>query len=428
MFSQLKKRLILLYAVTSSIILTVIIIGISILNYKQNNDQEKVLFQKNSEQIVEKIRSDHIINNAWMLQMQSDNDYIIVVEENSKELSGYNKKDAVAEKELLVQDIKKQAVRDGIRLDRRPLYSRVEKTSVYTLDLEGRKSYLGMATLLPKGNGWMNIMIFSGNELRHSIQLGQLLIFVLIDLIGVTALSLMSTFYIRKVIRPLEEGQEKQNAFIAAASHELRSPMTVIKTGVAAIREDITKVEQFLPHVEGECNRMTRLINDMLVLASADAMTWKLKKEPLDMETLLIECYDMLCSCMNTKKQEIALELPEEQLPRINGDRERILQVITILADNAISYSPEGATILLRAFVQKHYFVIEVEDHGCGISDESKKHVFERFYRGDQSRMEKKHFGLGLSIARELVELHQGEINVKDTPGGGATFVIRLPI
>ena len=428
MFSQLKKRLILLYAVTSSIILTVIIIGISILNYKQNNDQEKVLFQKNSEQIVEKIRSDHIVNNAWMLQMQSDNDYIIVVEENGKELPGYNKKEAATEKELLVRGMKEQAAREGIRLDRRPLYSKVEKTSVFTLNLEGRKSYLGLATLLPNDNGWMNIMIFSGNELRLSIQLGQLLLFVLIDLVGMIALSLMSTLYIRRVIRPLEEGQEKQNAFIAAASHELRSPLTVIKTGVAAIREDITKAEQFLPHVEGECSRMTRLINDMLVLASADAMTWKLKKELIDMETLLIESYDMLCSCMNTKKQEIVLELPEEQLPRMNGDRERILQVITILADNAISYSPEGASILLRAFAQKHYFVIEVEDHGCGISDESKRRIFERFYRGDQSRMEKKHFGLGLSIARELVELHQGEISVKDTPGGGATFVVRLPI
>jgi signal transduction histidine kinase len=92
-----------------------------------------------------------------------------------------------------------------------------------------------------------------------------------------------------------------------------------------------------------------------------------------------------------------------------------------------MSYTPSGGRIALRAYNQKHCVVIEVEDHGSGISEEHKTHVFERFYRGDQSRNEKKHFGLGLSIAKELAELHQGDIVIRDTMGGGATFVVRLP-
>lgn len=427
MFTKLKRRLILLYGVTSSIILSIIILGISVLNYRQNNEQEKVLFGKNAEQIVEKVRSDNIINNAWMLQVQIENDYIVIVEENKKRLSAFNqteKKDI----DRLITRLKELAAAEGVNTDRKPLYSRVEKTSVFPLEIHTGESYLGIATVIPKNSGWLTIMVISGNGRRSDAQLGQLLLFMLIDLIGVAALFLISTLYIGRVIKPLEEGQQKQIAFIAAASHELRSPLTVIKTGVTAIREDITKADQFLPHVEGECTRMTRLINDMLLLATADTKTWNLKMELMDMDTLLIECYDMICSCLNEKQTEISLELPEERLSLVNGDRERIKQILTILLDNAMSHTPKNASIIVRAYNQKRYVVIEVEDHGKGIPEVEKKLVFERFYRGDQSRNEKKHFGLGLSIAKELAELHQGDILVRDTPGGGATFVFRLPV
>ena len=93
-----------------------------------------------------------------------------------------------------------------------------------------------------------------------------------------------------------------------------------------------------------------------------------------------------------------------------------------------MSYTPKGERIVLRAYQQKRYMVIEVEDHGKGMSEEEKKHVFERFYRGDQSRTGKKHFGLGLSIAKELAELHKGDILIRNTPGGGSTFVVKLPV
>ncbi len=427
MFQKLKFRLILLYGITSSVILTVILTGISILNYRQNYEQEKLLFQKNAEQIIEKVGSDNIINNAWMLRKQLENDFIVIVEENGKQLSGYSRLETRAVTEELVQRLKEKSAEDGIRLDRRPLYSKVEKTPVLILNTDTGGSYLGFAALIPKYGGWQNIMAFSGNGAKTGAQTVRIFLYSILDLIGVAALFVISTLYIRKVIKPLEEGQEKQNAFVAAASHELRSPLTVIKTGVASIREDLSKAEQFLPHVEGECDRMTRLINDMLLLAAADAKAWKLQKEEVDMDTLLIECYDMVCSCLNRNRAVITLDLPESELYKINGDRERIKQILTILVDNALSHTPVGGRIALRAYHQKRSVVIEVEDHGNGISDEDKKHVFERFYRGDQSRNAKKHFGLGLSIAKELAELHQGEIILRDTPGGGATFAVRFP-
>jgi signal transduction histidine kinase len=319
------------------------------------------------------------------------------------------------------------AAGEGIYLNQRPLYQTIEKTSVYNLQQNIMETNLGMATIIPTNTGWLTIMALYYDRKGIASDFRQIILFVFIDILGAAALFLISSIYINKVLRPLEEGQKKQKEFIAAASHELRSPLTIIKAGISSVREDNSKSDQFLPHIERECDRMTNLINDMLLLASADARTWTFKREQVDMDTLLIESYDMFCSCYNKNNYQLALDLPEEKLHKIIGDRERIKQILTILMDNAMNYSLSGNQITIRAYNQKHCVVIEVEDHGSGIKDEEKKQIFERFYQGDKSRNDKKHFGLGLSIAKELVELHNGDIFVKDTMGGGTTFVLRLP-
>ena len=102
--------------------------------------------------------------------------------------------------------------------------------------------------------------------------------------------------------------------------------------------------------------------------------------------------------------------------------------MIAILLDNAVHYTGEGGGIILRADVSTHSLTIQVEDHGPGIPPENRERIFERFYRADQSRSDRDHFGLGLSIARELAALHGGKLFCRDTPGGGSTFVLELPL
>ncbi len=427
MIKKLKKRLTLIYGITSSMILTIVILGILLLNYYQNYEQTLLQFQKNAGQVAEKIRSDNIINNTWMKKMEQENHLLIIVEEKGKRLNSVSRNTLADNVEASIKRLKQEAEAEGIFLDNRPLSSKVEKTSVFNLNNSRSKLQLGMAVTIPKENSWLSVMVLYHDAKRNSILLRELMMFLFFELVGVVALFLVSSLFIGKVLHPLEEGQRKQVEFIAAASHELRSPLTVIKTGIASIKEDMTKADRFLPHVEGECDRMSRLINEMLLLAAADTNSWELIREQVDMDTLLIECYDMFCTCLNPKHAVITLDLPEEKLCRIYGDKERLKQVLTILVDNAMNHIPEGGRIALRVRQQKHFLRISVEDNGEGISPEDKKHVFERFFRRDQSRTEKQHYGLGLSIAKELVELHHGTITVEDTPGGGATFRLKFP-
>ena len=427
MFHKLKKRLVLWYWVTTSIIMTVIMIGAIFVNMNNYYEQERNLFQKNVENIIEKLRSSKTISTAWFADVWNENHIIIYIEENKTPLSYCNQMISTMDAVANVDEVKEYAVREGISFEQSSLYSLVEKSSVFTLKHSSNDANLGMAVYIPTDTGWLNLTAIYFKSDRFGFLYKQIILFTLIDLIGVAALFLTSYLFIGKVLRPLEEGQKKQIAFVAAASHELRSPLTVIKAGLSSIREDASKMDQFLPHIEGECDRMTRLISDMLLLASTDAKTWSLSGEQIDMDTLLIECYDLFCTCYNNRNYELRLDLPEENLYAIYGDRERIKQILIIIVDNAMSYTPSGGEIVLRAYNQKNHVYVEVEDHGAGISDKNKKQVFERFFKGDQSRSDKKHFGLGLSIAKELIELHEGDVFIKDTAGGGATFVLRIP-
>lgn len=417
----------MLYGVTTSIILTVIVCGVFLILHKQRKEQNQVLFQKNVEQTAEKIRTENIISHSWLIKMQEESHLLIFVEDSGKLLRSYDRTDKNVNSLGMIAKLKELALDEGINLNRKPLFSSTEKTTIYQIQQDGTK-YLGMAMLIARDTGWLNVMAIY-HDANSSNQLIQLLfLFLSIDLIGVAALFLFSNLYIGKVLRPLEEGQKEQTAFIAAASHELRSPLTVIKAGITSLKEDNSKLEQFLPHIEGECDRMSRLISDMLLLASTDAGNWSIQKEAIDMDTLLIESYDTFSILCNEKNCKLTLNLPQESLHSIKGDKERMKQVLTILLDNAMTYTPPGKNITIRAYNRKHSVIIEVEDQGLGIPDEEKKHVFERFYQGDKSRNEKQHFGLGLSIAKELVDLHDGSIYVKNTEGTGATFVLNLPL
>lgn len=245
---------------------------------------------------------------------------------------------------------------------------------------------------------------------------------------GIAALFFVSVLFVTNMLKPIKESQEKQSRFIAAASHELRSPLSVICANNSAIASVTNDSQKFIEGIDKECKRMGRLINDMLILASADAKSWEIKKEPVETDTLLIETYEAFLPLCLQKDHSLSLELPEEALPAIISDKERLKQVLLILLDNALAYSPNNKDIILRSYTNNHFLYLEVQDHGVGIADKDKKLIFDRFYRLDPSRNEKQHFGLGLSIAKEIIQLLGGKLTVRDTEGGGATFSIRIHI
>jgi len=172
---------------------------------------------------------------------------------------------------------------------------------------------------------------------------------------------------------------------------------------------------------------MARLIQNLLLLSSIDAGNWMFHKSKINVDTLLISLYDKYEIICRRKSIDLQIGMPEECFPPLFSDKDRLSQIISIFLDNAISYSPEQSSILLEASIKKNNLAISIIDHGIGISEEDKEHIFDRFYRCDKSRTQKGHYGLGLSVASELISLLGGKIYLNDTPGGGCTFTIILP-
>ena len=173
---------------------------------------------------------------------------------------------------------------------------------------------------------------------------------------------------------------------------------------------------------------MSRLVDDLLLLASADASSWTFSAGELEPDTLIITAYEAYEAIARSKNQTLVLDLPKEPMPAIKGDFQRLQQALGCLLDNAVFYTQHGGKITLGAYETKRSLLIYVSDNGTGIPDEFKEKIFERFYITDTSRSKKEHYGLGLSISKEIIKLHKGKIYVKDTSGGGSTFFIELPL
>ena len=220
---------------------------------------------------------------------------------------------------------------------------------------------------------------------------------------------------------------QSQKDFIAAVSHECKAPLAAILSSAEMIESEPNIPDTIKNHVQvidSEVSRMSRLIGDLLLLSSLDSGNWTFHMEEINIDTLLINLYTKYEQICRKKNIFLQLNIPDECYSPFYSDEDRLNQIISIFLDNAISYSPPDSEISLNASVEKNKLVITIIDHGIGISDKDKPFIFNRFYQCDKSRTQREHFGLGLSIANELVNKLEGKIQLFDTAGGGCTFKI----
>lgn len=272
------------------------------------------------------------------------------------------------------------------------------------------------------------ILLYSLAQMEAGIQNQRVLVF-LASSVAVFVLVIFSWLFTGKMLRPIQENQQRQTEFIAAASHEIRTPLAAILSAASAMeRAEPMQRSQFSDMIHREGNRMSRLIGDMLTLSSSDSKAWVLQKQPVELDMLLLEVYEAQYPLAKEQGIGFTLSLYEQNVPSMNLDRDRINQVLSILLDNARNHTPAPGKIELELTVHRKNVQIRVSDTGPGVPDNEKRRIFERFYRSEKSRSHRGHFGLGLSIAAEIVKKHNGRIWVQDATIGGAEFVVELPL
>jgi two-component system, OmpR family, sensor kinase len=231
-----------------------------------------------------------------------------------------------------------------------------------------------------------------------------------------------------EMLESIEAAYHAQQRFVSDASHELRAPLTAIQGNLELLRRQISmseaEREEALTEVERESTRLTRLVADLLVLARADTGI-SLKRCPVDLDAIVLEAFREA----RHLSQGQTLSLDPFEPARVEGDEDRLKQLVLILLDNALKYTPTNGQVTLGLRRRDTDVEIEVRDTGVGIGSEDLPLVFERFYRADPARSrDPGGTGLGLPIARWIVEQHEGEIKLESQPGQGTTAIVHLPL
>jgi len=274
---------------------------------------------------------------------------------------------------------------------------------------------------------------YAGEFLAEQIEVGDKVVSVHVSPVmhGDELLGLVSVF--RDITREVAADRIKSE-FVATVSHELRTPMTSIK-GYAdllllgAAGEITPEQRRFLEVVKSNADRLSLLVNDLLDISRIEQGRAELDIRPVDMGELIS---DVIASLEGRRENEgrhiqIRAEVPPD-LPSLEGDYDRITQILTNLVNNAYQYTPDDGTVTVRAMPDGQGIQVDVIDTGIGIPDEDKPRIFERFFRGeDPLVMKTAGTGLGLAIVQRLVAMHGGRIWFESQQGVGTTFRVWLP-
>lgn len=413
--------------VISAILITMTIFSLRLIRDNQSLRQFDD-FQKRTAGIYEVLSDQDNISHAWLKKLSSENAFRISILDNETPIIFDSQNGSSADNTMF--ELARETAWETYTLSSASVKNSGHmKHLEFPLDGAGAEKSWASVGYIPKRYGVLTVTILSFIPAQFSGLQNLFLPIIFAALAAIMILSVCSFFLIRSLIRPLVKNHEQQVSFFSAASHELRSPVTVIMTSLPLLKHpSAEKREASYSLIEKECFRMKKLINDMFTLASLDNGAISIHKESTFINNLLIDCYEKFEVLAGQKQIRIDFLLPDALIPEINCDPERMSQVFTILLDNAITYTPQGGTIRISVLLRTNAVMISVADSGAGIPQESRENIFRRFYRCDASRTDKNHFGLGLSIAKEILDLHGGTITAADSTLGGAEFIVSLPI
>lgn len=428
MFRKLHIQLTLFCTFVTGLIflsLTLICLFFAEKGLKENN-YAAFMSQLNSALI--HLQEQETISHQWLNQLLEKGQLILYLYDNSTPLFYQSYHDTTEEKQLAKEAEQEAKKRFGIDIFSRQTSQLTVHEEYEFISFTG-ESFYSSAGIIPKKEGSLSfIILYSREDYHNQIRQLQFVIF-LTDLIAVVLLFLFFRHFTKRMIVPLEKSQEKQNQFIASASHELRSPLSVLRSGMEVLKEtkDLARQAHVIELMQEEGARMQSLIRDMLFLAHSDSGQLPLQVTACQPDELLLAVYETFEAMAAQKNITLSLTLPEELVRDFRCDRERITQIFSVLMNNALSYTPAGGTIQLSLTVHPSFVLFRFSDTGCGVPDHEKTLIFDRFYRSDHAHTDREHFGLGLCIARELVTAHKGEIWVEDNPAGGSCFCVKLP-
>ncbi len=300
--------------------------------------------------------------------------------------------------------------------------------AVITQDQDFGTLYQRHAIYYRSGSDPYKIAVASTDYITHSV------LSLTLVLLGIWAGAMLIFFFISLKLsaiaaRPMEEAMGREKQFVADASHDLKTPLSVILANTAILRENpeaqVGTLDRWLDSTQAAAKRMQQLIGQMLTLAEVERPEKDVTMETVDLANLCMKAELEIESLAYEKNVTLDSDLPDSCLVR--GNEDYLLRIVSSLLENALKYEPSGGRVQLTLKQEKRKAVLQVQNFGSRIPEENLPHVFERFYRGDKSRQnETGSFGLGLAITKEMTEKIGGKITVESGPQTGTVFKVVL--
>lgn len=275
--------------------------------------------------------------------------------------------------------------------------------------------------------------VFSGNSFfvhdkdlelgAHAILQNLIYFNILVLLIA----GLASYWLAQRTLRPVETSNERQKRFVADASHELRTPLTALKMSSEVVLLDkhasTDELRAALQSNLEDADKLNTLLNDLLRLSQLELSQMQHTFTTLSTATIVAEAIEKTAARAKAKHITIHNNVMDHPL---YGDENSLVQLLVILLDNATKYSPQHASVNITTGHKGDTTSIIIQDHGIGIEQRALEHVFDRFYRADKARTGSDGYGLGLSIAKHIADIHNGTITITSRPGKGTTATVDL--
>jgi len=296
--------------------------------------------------------------------------------------------------------------------------------SVSMRELDRRPHAISLTDIAPDRDTQLTFDDYLSNR-AHEARASLLVDLIVVNLMTLISGGILSYLLAQYTLRPIEENMEAQAQFVSDASHELRTPLTALRTAnEVALRDKKLKLADARAVIADNIKDITRL------QSLADAMLGLLRDDSSGLQNdvslpdIVSEAMDVVVSQAQAKNISVEDATGDTT---IYGNARSLTQLLTILLDNAIKYSPEGSAVHVASEVQGHSLVLSVKDEGVGMDEDTVKNAFTRFYRAEESRSTAG-YGLGLSIAKKIIEAHHGKITIESIPGKGSIFTVTLPL
>lgn len=242
--------------------------------------------------------------------------------------------------------------------------------------------------------------------------------------------TLAGYFLAGKTLQPIEVAMDEQKRFVADASHELRTPLTALKTSMEVGLRDkkisSAAAKKLIQSNLEDIDNLQSLSDKLLSLTHFQDNGSHLKFEDININEVIQKAFKKILPLAKEKQIDVKTQVTKQ---KISADRASLEEMMVIFLDNAVKYTSKGGQIIVSTKSEKKHLIIKISDTGIGIAKKDLPHIFYRFYRADHSRCKTpvSGFGLGLALAKKIIELHKGTVTVSSTLGKGTTFTIKLP-